>query len=112
MSSQPGAQRHSGAHVHPRPREEKHLSRAELNEPMKFVVTPKRIGRFEDVDPWEIALGTHRSTADIIARRIFKVVRQYLVSSYVTVQVDLKKGKWTINHGRYGEGFVEQIELD
>lgn len=82
----------------------------ELNDPVTFVVTPKRIGRFKDVDSWEVALGTHHSTADIVAQRIFKVVRQYLASSNVFVEVDLKKGKWWINKGRFGEGLIEEVD--
>ena len=54
-------------------------------------------------------LGTHHRTADIVAHRIHKVARQYLVSKDVLVSVDLDKGQFLINGGRHGRGRIEVI---
>lgn len=82
---------------------------ASLNPPITFRITPIRVGRYADVDPWDEALGDHNSTADIVAGRILKKVRPHLISRDIAIEVDLKRGTWKINGGRYGRGRIEEV---
>ncbi len=82
-----------------------------MHQPVKYRVVPSRIGRIREVTPFTVALGTHhRNTADLVAARIHKHVQSMLLSQNVGVNVDLDKGTWSINGGRYGGGTLQEID--
>ena len=81
------------------------------NPPMKFLVTPERIGRHTDVKPFTIQLYEHRRyTADVLAEKLHKAVRKYLLSDRYSTVVDIDKGVFHITLGRHGQGTIEKVE--
>ena len=85
------------------------------NPPVTFLITPERIGRDKEPQPFRIGLGTHvGETADVLAMKIKKHVRKYLVSADYDVDVRLDTlrggGTFTIQYGRYGKGTFETIQ--
>lgn len=82
-----------------------------LNPRAEFLIKPKRIGRDKEVEPFTIGFGDHhRDTAEVLAHRIFRHVQPMLISREFEVQVNLAKGKFWIEGGRYGEGNITRIE--
>lgn len=77
----------------------------EAHDAVTFTVMPQRIGRDLDPDPFDVALPVHyRPTARVLAERISKHIRLMLLSDNYEVRVDMAKGTFTINHGRFGRG--------
>lgn len=82
----------------------------DIHEPIKFVVMPERIGRHKDVEPFEVSLGSHVSpTSDMLADRIAKKAKDFMLSREFGVRVDMKRGTFSIGHGRYGKGTFEVV---
>lgn len=80
----------------------------DIHEPVKFKVTPERIGRHHDVAPFEVSLGSHVSpTSDMLADRIAREAKKVLLSKEFAVRVDLAKGAFSIQGGRFGKGTFE-----
>lgn len=82
-----------------------------INEPVTFEVTPDRIGRHRDVKPFTVSLGTHNgNTADRVAGRIYKHAKDLLISKEFDVFVDLDRGVFNIQHGRFGKGRIRKVD--
>lgn len=81
-----------------------------VHPPVKYKVTPMRIGR-HPVEPFVIQLQEHRrSTALMLANRIHATAKTLLMSSEYEVTVDIVKGTFAIDRGRFGSGTIEKIE--
>jgi hypothetical protein len=80
-----------------------------LLDPVAIIVTPTRVGRHHDFEPFRVGIGSHRpgTTADRLAGRILKHVEDHLLSDSYVVSVNLKKKTWTIAGGRFGGGTFE-----
>lgn len=82
----------------------------DIHDPITFIVTPERIGRHSDLEPFEVKLGSHVSpTADMLADRIAKHAKDYLLSSEFAVRVDMKRGRFAIDHNRFGKGTFAEV---
>lgn len=82
-----------------------------MNDPIRVEVIPERIGRFRDVEPFVIGLGTHhRRTEDMLAQRIMRKIGPYLMSENTPIHVDLKRGRFTLRGGRSGGGRIQVSE--
>lgn len=86
------------------------LAAPEVTGPRKFTVTPERIGRHRDVESFEVNIGSHFiPTADMVANAIARHVKPFLVSKGGVVNVNLPKGTFSIQGGRWGRGTVTEV---
>lgn len=83
---------------------------SKVNDPVTFKIIPKRIGR-HPVEPFEIGFGSHTgSTASRLADRLHTKSKEFLLSKEFYVDVDLKKGTFSISGGRLGSGEIIRLE--
>lgn len=85
----------------------------EPNPAVTITVRPKRIGRDLSPDPFEVALPQHyRPTAQVLAERIHKHIKNMLMSDNYEVVVDMHKNRFTINASRFGGGTFDIQKVD
>lgn len=82
-----------------------------MNNPIRVEVIPDRIGRFTDIEPFIVGLGTHhRPTEDMLAQRIMRKVGRYLITPDTPIHVDLRRGRFTLRGGRSGGGKIQVVD--
>lgn len=74
----------------------------------KYRIVPERIGRHKDVKPFTVVIDDSDDTdGQRLAEGMHNMVADYLMSTEYGVLVDLGKGTFTIDGGRFGKGRIE-----
>ena len=79
------------------------------NPAVSFTVTPERIGRYREPEQFDVDLPEHfRTTANVLASHIYRHIKPCLLSKEFFVSVDMAKGTFKIDGGRFGRGTFTQ----
>jgi len=77
----------------------------------KYRFIPERIGRRDDIKPFTVVIENPDETdADRLAEGLHNHVAQYLLSDNYSVDVDLNRGRFRIEAGRFGKGRIEIVK--
>jgi hypothetical protein len=77
----------------------------------KYRIVPERIGRHSDVKPFTVVIDDSDDTdGQRIAEAMHNMVGDYLLSKEYGVFVDLGRGTFDIDRGRFGKGRIEVKE--
>lgn len=74
----------------------------------KYRIVPERIGRIRDVKPFTVVINDSDDTdAQRLAEGLQNYAKDYLLSEFFDVYVDLDRGIFEIERGRFGKGRIE-----
>lgn len=74
----------------------------------RYRIIPTRIGRRDDLDPFTVVIPDSDETdAQRLSEGLHNYVADLLMSKTYNTSVDLKKGTFLIEGGRFGKGRVE-----
>lgn len=74
----------------------------------KYRITPERIGRRDDFEPFVVVIDDSDDTdAQRLSEGLHSYVSDLLLSKTYSVSIDLRKGRFLIEGGRFGKGRVE-----
>jgi hypothetical protein len=91
--------------------EDSTLTEQDILYPMAYVVYPERIGRYKEIGQFEIIIQeSPRPLALEVARAIRKEAGRYLISKEYDVWVDMERGLFEIDRGRFGRGSFRLAE--
>ncbi len=74
----------------------------------KYRIVPERIGRHKDVTPFVVVIDDSDPTdAQRLAEGLHNYAKDYLLSDNFDTSVDLDRGVFRIEGGRFGKGRIE-----